>query len=81
MEQMTQVIAGTAPITDELAVLLERVLVTSADCWKKLEAHYQEHKINWEAKKQARREKRKQQRRRIKEAKARKASKCIDNQK
>ncbi|MDR2345085.1 MAG: HigA family addiction module antidote protein [Planctomycetaceae bacterium] len=51
IKQINQVILGNVPISTELAVLLERVLGTSAECWKQLEANYQIRKANWQAKK------------------------------
>jgi HTH-type transcriptional regulator/antitoxin HigA len=49
-EETNSFIAGQIPITPEIAVLLEQLVGTSADCWLKLEASYQDRKVQWETK-------------------------------
>jgi HTH-type transcriptional regulator/antitoxin HigA len=52
-EETNRFLAGQIPITPEIAILLEQLVGTSADCWLKLEASYQDRKIQWEKKQQA----------------------------
>jgi addiction module HigA family antidote len=49
-EQVDRLMRGELPITADIAAVLEQLVGTSAECWEKLEAGYQERKVAWAAK-------------------------------
>jgi addiction module HigA family antidote len=50
-QHINRIISGEAPISPDMAILLERVVGTSAEFWNRLEAIYQTRKASLEAKK------------------------------